>query len=36
MAELFKMSLVGKFSFAHPSMDVIRKIFVSSGLKRST
>ncbi|KAH9750076.1 hypothetical protein KPL70_005587 [Citrus sinensis] len=33
MAEPFKLALVGKFSFGRPSMDIIRKFFVSLGLK---
>lgn len=30
---VFKLVLVGKFSFGHPLMDVIRTFFVSLGLK---
>ncbi|KAH9662191.1 reverse transcriptase domain-containing protein [Citrus sinensis] len=33
MAEPFKLALVGKFSFGRPSMDIIRKFFISLGLK---
>ncbi|KAK9179061.1 hypothetical protein WN943_028257 [Citrus x changshan-huyou] len=33
MAEPFKLSLVGKFSFGRPPMELIRKFFVSLGLK---
>lgn len=33
MVEPFKLSLVGKFSFGHPSMDLIRKFFLYLGLK---
>lgn len=36
MAKPFKLSLIGKFSFDHPPMDVIRKVFSSLSLKRST
>ena len=33
MAEPFRLSLVGKFSFGRPPVDVIRKLFVSFGIK---
>ena len=33
MAEPFKLSLVGKFSFGRPSMEITRKFFSSLGLK---
>lgn len=33
MAEPFKLSLVGKFSFGRPPMELIRNFFVSLGLK---
>lgn len=33
IVEPFKLALVGKFSFDHPLMDVIRKFSVSFGLK---
>lgn len=33
MAEPFELSLISKFSFGRPSMDVILKIFISLGLK---
>lgn len=33
MARPFKLALVGKFSFGRPSMDIIRKFFISLGLK---
>lgn len=33
MVEPFKQALVGKFSFGQAFMDVIRKFFVSLGLK---
>lgn len=33
MAEPFKLSLVANFSFGRPPMDVIRKFFISLGLK---
>ena len=33
MATPFKLSLVGKFSFSHPPIDIIRKFFVTLGLK---
>lgn len=36
MGEPFKMSLIGKFSFGRPSMDIIRNFFVSLDLKGNT
>lgn len=33
IAEPFKLTLIGKFSFGRPSMDIIRKFFISLGLK---
>ena len=35
MAEPFKLSIVGKFSFGRPPMKLIRKYFVSLGLKEN-
>lgn len=33
MAQPFRLSLISKFSFGRPSMDIIRKFFISLGLK---